>query len=219
VLRSIPACEDAVQRAGGVVTAVCDTATELCSHTPDPNDAMYWVFRVPSVPNPSVDAWVWVGQHCMAASDAERAPLPALSLEAFQRLPLPPGGIRIQPPTLRTLVNVPTNVFVDARPIVLPTTLLGFPVRVRATPVRFRWTFGDGRTLETTDPGAAYPDIRTAHTYVAPGRVTVGLRTVYAGEYSVAGGPWLAVQGEAVVDSPPVSLTVLTARTELVAGP
>jgi hypothetical protein len=202
-----------------VAPGPCPEAVALCEDTEDPDDLMYWLFVEPaSVSNPGREDWAWTGQQCMGRQDDRERVVPALSLEAFRRLPLPPGRVHVQPPSLRTLINVPTNVYVDARPTVLPTTLLGFPVRVRATPVRFRWTFGDGAVLETADPGAAYPQLRTAHTYRAPGKVAVRLSTVYRGEYSVGGGPWLPVDGEAEVSSPPVTLTVLAARTELVAG-
>ena len=143
---------------------------------------------------------------------------PAVTVRDFRRLPLPPGGVNVQPPNLRTLVNVPTNVFVSARVTVLNTTLLGVPVRVRATPVRYHWTFGDGRSLLTSDPGAAYPDLRTTHIYLQPGARQLGLTTTYTGEYSVAGGPWLPIDGVARVVSAPVTLTVLAAQSQLI-GP
>jgi hypothetical protein len=85
------------------------------------------------------------------------------------------------------LVNVETNVFVTAGPVVLSTTLVGRPVRVRATPVGYRWVFGDGGVLVTADAGGAYPAMTTTHVYRRPGMVAVGLTTRYRGEYSVAG--------------------------------
>jgi hypothetical protein len=125
----------------------------------------------------------------------------------------------VQPPNRRTLINIPTNFYTDAAPVVLPTTVLGQPVRVRATPMRFRWTYGDGDGLTTADPGAPYPDLRTAHTYRQPGKHQLSLTTTYSGEYSVAGGAWLPIDGLATVESPGAALTVLAARNELVADP
>jgi hypothetical protein len=141
-----------------------------------------------------------------------------LSVNDFRRLPLPAGGVNVQPPNLRSLINVPTNVFVLAPVTVLDTTLLGLPVRVRATPVRFSWRFGDGQGLVTDDPGAPYPELRVTHTYQDPGPRTLSLATSYRGEYSVAGGPWLPILGTAEVASAPVSLTVLQAESELRGG-
>jgi hypothetical protein len=142
-----------------------------------------------------------------------------VTAEDFRRLPLPAGRINVQPPNGRTLINIPTNLYADAGSVVLPTTVLGQPVRVRATPMRFRWTYGDGEALTTTDPGAPYPVLRTAHTYRQPGKRTLGLTTTYSGEYSVAGGAWLPIDGLATVNSPGTGLTVLAARNQLVAGP
>lgn len=69
----------------------------------------------------------------------------------------------------------------------------------------------------TTDPGAPYPDLRTTHTYTTPGAHTITLTTAYTGQYSVTGGPWLPIDGQAQVPSPPVPLTALTGRNHLVA--
>jgi hypothetical protein len=91
---------------------------------------------------------------------------------------------------------------------------------VRATPVSYRWTFGDGAVLETSDPGHPYPAMTTTHTYLAAAaRVGIGLRTGYRGEYSVAGAPWLPIDGLAFVGSPPAALQVLETHAVLVADP
>ena len=94
----------------------------------------------------------------MSPAQAGRLPgLPPFTLRDFRRLPLPAGGVNVQPPNLRTLVNVPTNLYVQAEVTTLTTTLVGFPVRVRATPVAYRWAFGDGAGLVTDDKGAPMP--------------------------------------------------------------
>jgi hypothetical protein len=175
---------------------------------------MYWVYE-------QVDGsgnWVQVGQMCLSPEDpaARRRARPAVTAEDFRRLPLPAGRVRVQPASGRTLVNVPTNVYVEAPVAVLPATVLGAGVRVRATPVEFVWGFGDGGRLRTGDPGAPYPDLRTTHTYTAPGSVRLSLTTVYRGEFSVDGGAWLPIEGTASVDSPTQVLTVVAARAELV---
>jgi PKD repeat protein len=144
--------------------------------------------------------------------------VPVFGVEDFRRLPLPAGVVHIQPPNGRTLVNVPTNVYVDAEEIVLPTQVLGFPVRVRATPSRFTWRFGDGRTMTTKDSGAPYPRMTTTHTYTRPQTARVALTTVYTGEYSVAGGPFQPIDGTATVESPGAALTVLAAESRLTTG-
>ncbi|HEY6793340.1 MAG TPA: hypothetical protein VI248_01515 [Kineosporiaceae bacterium] len=150
------------------------------------------------------------------AATAAAAPVPVVTAEDFRRLPLPAGVIHIQPGNGRALINVPTNVYLDASARILPTVILGQAVRVRATPVQYRWSFGDGSWLQTTDPGAAYPNLRTTHTYATTGVMPIGLTTVYHGEYSVADGAWLPIDGTAQVTTPPVPLTVVAARAELV---
>jgi hypothetical protein len=155
---------------------------------------------------------------CRGPDEVPQDAVPVFGVEDFRRLPLPAGVVHIQPPNGRTLVNVPTNVYVDADPVTLPTTLLGFPVRVRATPARFHWRFGDGGTLTTADEGAPYPDMTTTHTYTQPQRARVSLTTVYTGEYSVAGGPFQPIDGTATVTSPTAALTVLAAENRLTTG-
>lgn len=145
--------------------------------------------------------------------------VPALSLEEFRRLPLPPGVAGVQPASGRVLIRVPTNVFAQADQTVLDTVLLGFPVQVRATPSRYAWDFGDGAVVETEDPGAAYPELRVTHAYESSGGYAIALTTFYTGEYSVAGGPWLPVPGEAQVASAAVPVTAVAGRNELVADP
>ncbi len=178
---------------------------------------MYWYFSgPPGVASPVPGQWVLTSSRCLTAGQVPGGAVPVLSLADFRRLPLPAGKVVVQPGNLRTLVNVETNVMVEAPPVVVTTTLLGAAVRVRATAVDFRWSFGDGEELVTTDPGALFPDMRTTHTYRAAGQFPLGLVTSYRGEYSVAGGPWLPVTGVAQVASAPVALTVLDMRAELV---
>jgi hypothetical protein len=178
---------------------------------------MYWIYLgPPGVARPAPDQWVPAGQVCLAPQQAAGPQVPVVTAEDFRRLPLPAGRVHVQPGSGRTLLNVPTNVYVEAGVAVLPTTVLGFPVRVRATPVEYLWGFGDGDQLRTTDPGAPYPDLRTTHTYTVPGTVSLTLTTVYRGEYSVAGGAWLPIDGTASVNSPAQSLTVIEARARLV---
>lgn len=213
----LPACQGNAPGAAASWDASCPQALAMCSSTAVPDDLMFWRFE--AVIGPPRGPWQRVGSACLRPSQVPGRAVPALSLAEFRRLPLPAGVVHIQPGTLRTLVNIETNVFVSAGPANLRTTLIGQPVRVRATPVGYRWTFGDGGVLNTTDPGGAYPAMTTTHVYRQPGRVPVSLVTRYRGEYSVAGGPWLPVDGEAEVNSPPIQLTVVAARNELVSGP
>lgn len=218
----VPACEGNWPDSPNSLGTLCPRAFDLCAGTSDPEDLGFWVFTAPAGASRTASSWTATGEHaCRGAPDADQpeALEAVVTAEDFRRLPLPAAEISVQPPNRRTLINVPTNFYTDAGRVILPTTVLGQPVRVRATPMRFRWTYGDGAALTTADPGAPYPSLRTAHTYRQPGKRTLGLRTTYSGEYSVAGGAWLPIDGLATVDSPGTGLTVLAARNELVADP
>lgn len=210
----LPACLGNSPDGGASKDASCPQALAMCASTPVPDDLMFWRFE--RVVGPPPGPWKRSGGSCLRLSQVPGAGVPALTLTDFRRLPLPAGVMHVQPGTLRTLVNVETNVFVTGGPVVLTTSLLGQTVQVRATPVGYRWVFGDGGILETTDSGGAYPRMTTTHVYRRPGQVSVTLATRYAGEYSVAGGPWLPVDGQAEVTSAPVSVTVVATRNELV---
>jgi hypothetical protein len=219
----VPACEGNWPDSPNSLGTLCPRAVELCAGTPDPGDLGFWVFTAPAGATARTGkSWTATGEYACrgAAGDAELAVVePVVTAEDFRRLPLPAADIIVQPPNRRTLINIPTNLYTEAAAVVLPTTILGQPVRVRATPLRFRWTYGDGAARTTADPGAPYPDLRTAHTYRRPGKRTLGLTTTYSGEYSVAGGAWSPIVGLATVNSPGTALTVLAARNELVAEP
>ncbi|GAB3237702.1 hypothetical protein GCM10027456_00740 [Kineosporia babensis] len=191
----------------------------MCQDTPDPQDIGFWVFSAPAGPT-TAESWTPTGEYlCLGGTDPDDPPpvIPVLTGDDFRRLPLPASPIVVQPANGRTLVNVPTNLYADADTVTLPTTVLGQPVRVRATPQEFRWTYGDGNGLSTEDAGAPYPELRTAYTYRKAGEQEVGLTTVYSGEYSVNGGPWLPVDGTATVASPGSTLEVVSAENRLVA--
>jgi len=217
------ACRGNVASVHPLAESFCAQAVQACSGTPDPHDVLYWRFTLPSQTGAGPHGlWLLTGQACIGAGQvAAVAALPALTLEDFQRLPLPPGTAHVQPDRGWALINVATNVYVNAPPVTLHTSLLGFGVEVKATPVRYRWTFGEGpasQALETTDPGGAYPAMTTTHTYEAPGAYRITLTTFYTGEYSVDGGPWLTVDGQAHVDTPPIPIELIEARTHLVGG-
>jgi hypothetical protein len=197
----------------------CDNARLGCEMTEDPNDILYWIWpgtrngqSVEYGPGPT-------GEQCVGPDAAPEDVVPEFTLADFRRLPLPPGTGKVQPDNGYTVINVPTNVYAEAEPVTIDTTLLGFPVQVRATPERYTWDFGDGSTLgPTEDAGAAYPELRTTHEYTDRGKYEITLTTHYSGEYSVAGGPWLPVNGEATVTSQPVPIQALAGRNRLVAA-
>jgi hypothetical protein len=68
--------------------------------------------------------------------------------------------------------------------------LLGESVHVSGR-ARWRWDFGDGASLDTSDPGGRYPHVSVGHVYRTAGERTVVLRTRWTAEYTVDGlGPF-----------------------------
>lgn len=129
---------------------------------------------------------------------------------AWATMPIAANTITIQPDTGWVLTTVPTVVYVDRTARTMTTTLLGTRVRIRATPSAYSWTWGDGASTVTSQPGAAYPNQTIAHTYMnREGPVTIGLTTTWTGSYSTDGGAtWRAAPGTAHTTSTPVTVTV-----------
>ena len=219
--RVVPACDGNQPTLTNPLDALCPQAAAMCAATPEPTDMMFWFFTgPPGTPAPTTTQWTRTGQACLRTDQLPgTTATPTVTAQDFRRLPLPPGHLHIQPSTGRTLINIPTNLYVEATTTILPTTVLGTPVRVRATPTSYDWTFRDGHTLHTTDPGAPYPDLRTPHTYTTTGTMTLTLATTYTGEYALPNGPWIPIPGTATVTSPTQPLTVIAAHAELVQDP
>ena len=76
-------------------------------------------------------------------------------------------------------------------------TLLGTPVAVEATPVSFNWDWGDGQSLDTTDPGTPYPNYTVSHPYEVTGNgYVIRLRTSWTARWRIAGqAQWHQVNG------------------------
>lgn len=144
----------------------------------------------------------------------EAASLPVVTTEDLKRLDIG-AAVAVVEPAPHTLINYNTNVYAHARAQEFTTTLAGYPVTVRVYPIAYTWDYGDGTTLgPTTHSG--YPlgedewdtPTETSHRYTKTGDVHVTLTTTFEGEYSIAGGPWLPVEGTTTVTSTPVELKV-----------
>lgn len=136
---------------------------------------------------------------------------------AFAELELPAGTLVIQPPDGLTLVNFDTNFYTTStQPIARTVTLLGRRVTLEATPSTYRWTFGDGESLTTSDPGAAYPDLRVTHNYLHKDTYRPSLATTYTGRYRVGGGPWRQIPGTVTINGPSRPLRAIEAEPKLV---
>ena len=76
-------------------------------------------------------------------------------------------------------------------------TLLGTPIEVEATPTSFNWDWGDGQSLDTTDPGSPYPNYTVSHPYEVTGNgYVIKLRTSWTARWRIAGQTqWHQVNG------------------------
>jgi hypothetical protein len=121
----------------------------------------------------------------------------ALAADLIRNVPVPQIEIGVNPTP--GLVALPSWFWIegyDGAPITATESLQGVTVDVQITPTSYRWTFGDGATLQTTSRGRAYPtesDIR--HTYeqsslVAGGKFPVKVEMTFSVRYRVDGGAW-----------------------------
>lgn len=199
--------------------AACQRSNSQCSRALGRKAVGVWALVGPEGnANPGPGEWTNAGRECRAVREPREVAEAGLTLREFRRLPIPAGAMRLEPSDRPVLVNVPTNAYVEAKPVRLTTTVVGLRVEVIATPVRYEWAFGDGGTLSTTDPGGPYPVLRTAHTYTSTGTFQVTLSTVYSGRYRVLGrgGGWIPVDGTASVPSRATSVEVIETRAVLV---
>ncbi len=203
----------------GAHTRVCDDPTAFCPDRSSLTESSkaFWVVTA-ATPSAGPNDWTATGAITCTGRKGGPAASPVLSAAQFRRLPIPAAAVSIQPDpaTSSTLINIPTNLYTARRSPVLTTSILGQPVRVRASPISYRWDYGDGSSRTTADTGGPYPDLSTGHTYARPGRYRISLTTTYTGEYSVAGGRWQPIDGTATVTSPTSTVHALQARDQLV---
>jgi hypothetical protein len=127
--------------------------------------------------------------------------------------------VKVQPAG-RTLVNLDTIVYTeDSKVSTTTVTLLGFPVVVEATPMSYRWSFGDGATVTTTSPGKPYPAKEITHKYMKRGGVRLSLTTNYAARFNVAGTGWQYIDGTVPITGPATPLLIREAVPVLVDPP
>lgn len=220
IARFVPACAGNTYRTDPPTDVLCDVEALRCG-TAEAEGRRFirfvaTVLSAEAVPPPG-SAWTPSGIICRTPEEVMEAII-SFTLADFRRLPLPPGDATVQTAANdEVLIRARTNVYVDAPEQTYNITILDTAVTVRATPVEYSWDFGDGTDpLVTTDPGAPYPDLTTWHTYETSGDHAITLTTSYAGEFSVAGGPFQAIPGTAEITGEPMPVTVVTTSNRLV---
>jgi hypothetical protein len=201
-----PACE-----VGGL--ALCDqpATCTIAGHA----GSLFNVYR-----DDSPEPLDW--QACLTDREAKHLGglTPGAVRHAFERLTWPASPLVVQPPDGKTLVDFDTNFYTtNTAPSTRTVTLIGQRVTIEATPSEYLWHFGSGSDdadRATSDPGAAYPDLRVTYRYLRVGTVDPSLDTTYSGRYRVGTGPWRQIPATLTVTGTPVALQVVSATPHLV---
>ncbi|MCL1899170.1 MAG: hypothetical protein FWG11_01380 [Promicromonosporaceae bacterium] len=159
--------------------------------------------------------------------------LETAAVRAWASLPLASPTAEVQTGAIaELLLNTYYPVYVEAAPQLQEFIGLGTRVTIRATPVEYEWDFGDGTRLRTGDPGRRWvpgqplPDASwVGHTWTKVGSdggfedVEVRLTTFWSGDYSVAGGAWIAIDPLVATTSSVGSFTLTEALSRLICDP
>jgi hypothetical protein len=197
-------------RGDGPRPGLCSPAAQSCPANQVRYIVLLW--------RPADPQWQTVGLVCLSRA----GPTTVADVADLLRDRVIEDVPRLRPsmqPAGRTLVQLPT-LFASGQPAALGERqfdLVGFQIvlRGRAT---WAWTFGDGGSLDTTEPGGPWPDTSVSHVFAQPGSFSVTVTSTWRAWFTVDGlGPF-AVGGAPVVQTaPPLGVEVLQARAELVA--
>src|SRR5690625_239314 len=116
------------------------------------------------------------------------------------------------------LKNAHTNFYAsNHRPQTVTRTMFDQEVTITATPVEYRWDYGDGETLVTDVPGHPVEvfntETETGHQCTDTGLYTVALTTVFEGTYQVDGGATQTVSSPVTQVADPVEIRIWRAVT------
>ena len=128
-----------------------------------------------------------------------QAPTHVSELATFR--PNQPGIVA--EPDSWALPTLELNVYSTASRHRVSGELLGWPVVVRFTPSRFRWSFGDGQSATHSSAGSSnasagrdqFDRSPTSHAYARPGSYTVRLVVDYDVEFKFEGGTFSDLDG------------------------
>lgn len=162
----------------------------------------------------------------------DNAPIDLRDGELVERLVITPSEFRKFPirgsnlksdPQKFSLRNGHTHLWAEGDTQDFNTDIRGIPTKLRAIPVGWNWDYGDGDTRNLDFPGEPAPEhtlrdeTPTSHSYTETGTYGVGLTTLFRGEFSVDGGPWQAIPGQAAVPSDPIEIDVWRTKKQLIA--
>jgi hypothetical protein len=101
--------------------------------------------------------------------------------------------------------------------VIDPATMLGFQVEIRPRLDHFTYVFGDGQDFgPTTNEGGVYPSGGITHQYAKAGDYPARVDTTFGAEFRINGGAWAPIPDTVTVPGPATTVTVKTAKAELV---
>lgn len=210
--------------------AVCVAIDAQCDAEPD--GAMVEWIAVDSSTTPPTEtktgerSCLYPGSPAPAPPNGGEAAEPevVITLEDFQSQPIIAATV-VSEPNNFGLLGGHNNVWADAEEQEFAFDTLGDSVRIRAWPVAYDWNYGDGTTRTTQTAGNSVPEsdwllvaTSTSHVYGATGDYNVVLTTRFHGDYSVNGGPWIPIAGQAAVESEPHLISIWRSDNRLVDG-
>ena len=151
-----------------------------------------------------------------AVVEAEPVEIVITSSDLMELIPNSPQILMDQGPF--GLKNAHTNFYASHhRPQTVTRTMFDQSVAITATPVEYRWDYGDGQTLVTDLPGHPVDvfntETDTSHQYTDTGLYTIGLTTVFEGTYQVDGGPVQSVSSPVTQQAAPIEIRIWRAVT------
>lgn len=151
-----------------------------------------------------------------AVVEAEPVEIVITSSDLMELIPNSPQILMDQGPF--GLKNAHTNFYASHhRPQTVTRTMFDQSVAITATPVEYRWDYGDGQTLVTDLPGHPVDvfntETDTTHQYTDTGLYTIGLTTVFEGTYQVDGGPVQSVSSPVTQQAAPIEIRIWRAVT------
>ncbi|MEC5198140.1 hypothetical protein RCH21_000348 [Arthrobacter sp. PL16] len=136
-----------------------------------------------------------------------------ITIEEFQKQPVLAAAVVSQPLNFG-LRNAHSNIYAKAVEQNFTFEFQDAMIVLKARPVSYEWSYGDSTSATTSTPGGPVDGVAfntqtsTSHQYVQTGDFTLTLTTFFAGDYSVDGGPFQPVAGEASVISEPHLMSI-----------
>ncbi|QRQ77106.1 hypothetical protein [Glutamicibacter protophormiae] len=149
--------------------------------------------------------------------------IPVVTPDQFRSFPILGSKLHSEPKNF-SLKNGHTHLWASRNLQTFNTVIGGSDIKIKAIPIQWNWKYGDGVSRNLDFPGQPEPEhtlhdkTDTSHIYKETGKFRVDVTTLYRGEFSVEGGPWQAIPGQATVPSTSIEIDVWRTKKELIAN-